>query len=183
MDFSRNAADQVAREPAWTPGWSGRLLMFSFTVFLLSVGVFVGIKFGYRPYLESEIKKIEASIGDFLAQYPRASLDSIRRVASQFGNVGKVLDAYGSPRGVFEWLESTTLPSVSYSKMEFRVKERELTLTAQVRDDDDIARQLELFRRDTTMVERVLFKSASTGARGGLQFAAVLTLKAPGQTK
>jgi len=183
MDFPRNAIDQMTREPAWTPGWSGRLLMFSLTVLLLSVGVFAGLKFGYQPYLDAEVKSIEGEIQIFLEKYPIASREAMRRVASQFANVEKVLASYASPRGVFEWLERTTLPSVSYSQMEFKVKERELVLTAQARDDDDVARQLELFRRDTAMVERVLFKSASTGPRGGLQFTAILTLKAPAQPK
>jgi len=177
MPLPQNAVDQIAREPAWTPGWSGRLLMFSFTILFVSIMVFLGLKFGYSPYLKAKVNDVDAKTAAFLNEYPLATRASIIRVASQFSNLSKILSTYTSSQSVLGWLETHTLPSVSFTKLNVDVLTRSLVLTGETKDNAAIAAQLEVFKKDTTMVERVLFKDAQSASRGGWQFSVVVTMK------
>ena len=60
MPLPSSVAEQTRWEPSRVPGWSGRLLMFSLTVFLVSVMSYLGLALAYKPNLdkrEAEYKK------------------------------------------------------------------------------------------------------------------------------
>src|SRR5882724_4721501 len=111
MPLPQNAVDQISREPAWTPGWSGRLLMFSLTVLFISLVVFLGLKFGYHPYLAARVSDVQAQTAQFLNGYPPATRNAVIRIATQFSNVSKILGGYVSSQDLLDWLETHTLPS------------------------------------------------------------------------
>ena len=58
MALPQKVLEQLGREPPKTPGWAGQFLMFSSTIFFVSLVVYIGLVFGYRPYITSEVKKL-----------------------------------------------------------------------------------------------------------------------------
>ncbi len=178
MPLPQKAVEQLAREPVRTPGWSGRLLMFSGTVFFVSVVVYAGLRFGYEPRLRSQIRALDADISAFDQKIPPGEQEKIVNLHSQFTNLKETLDTKAaSVRAVLGWLERKTSANVAYTKFDFNAQSRTVNLTGQAKSGDDVASQLALFEGDRETVERAAFTNANTGQKGIWQFNVTLTLK------
>jgi len=108
MPLPQKVVEQLGREPPSTPGWSGKLLMFSGTIFFIALSIYFGLSFGYKPYLTEQIKKINKDIEQFGQQVPVA--DQLRLVSfySQLGNIKSLLSAQTVGLRAFDWIEKNT---------------------------------------------------------------------------
>ena len=108
MPLPQKVVEQLGREPPKTPGWSGKLLMFSGTIFFLSISIYFGLRFGYTGYLSGEIQKINDEIRQFGEQVP--VLDQLKLVSfySQLGNIKSLLSAQIIGLRAFDWIEKNT---------------------------------------------------------------------------
>ena len=175
MALPQKAVEQLAREPVRTPGWSGRLLLFSGTIFFVALIIYLSLQFGYEPYLDSQTVKLRMETNAFEQKIPASQREQINNLHSQFENVTQILNQKNAAvLALYAWLEEKTLPNVAYTKFDLNTQTRELSLAGQAKTSDDITSQLALFREDRDAVERVTFTSANVAPRGGWQFNATL---------
>ncbi len=146
MPLPQTVLEQLGREPPKTPGWSGRLLMFSSTILLLSLLIYFGITFGYKAYLNADLKKIEDEKQKLSQEVPEEEQAKIVSFYSQVANLQSLLAThiYSSP--FFGWLEKNTQANVYFNRFNLNIVSNQLTLGGVGKTIDDINQQLAIFQ-------------------------------------
>ncbi len=175
MALPPQAIERLSREPAGTPGWSSRLLMFSVTLLFLSAFSYVGLEFGYRPLLQSQIQKKEGDLKKLSQQIPAADQDKIIAFYSQLSNLKKTLDGHTLATRLFSLLEKNTQASVYFTRFAYNAKNNQVTLTGVAKSVEDAAQQILIFERQPEF-SGVAFNNVSNLPSGQWQFDAQLTL-------
>lgn len=145
MALPQKVLEQLSREPPKTPGWAGQFLMFSATLFFISLFVYLGLVFGYKPYLISEVNKLQDQINSFSQQVPLEEQGKIIDFYSQILNLRSLLENHAATSHLFEWLEKNTQVNVYYERFELNVKTGDLRLGLAGKSIEDINQQLAVF--------------------------------------
>ena len=163
MALPPKAIEQLGREPVRTPGWSGRILMFSSTLFFLSVATYFGIIFGYKPFLTSRLEAVENETRKFSQQVPAAEQENIIIFYSQLVNLRTLLNKQKLASLAFPWLEQHTHRGVYWSSFSLNVDGGSINVSGQARTLEDLAQQL-VSLQGLPEIEDVEFSGASEGA-------------------
>lgn len=175
MALPQQAIDRLVRTSEKTQGAYGDLLLLAGTLFAISIFIWVGLVYGYKPYLETQVTKLNAQIQTFTQQIPVAEQESLIRFYSQLTNLKTILGAHIAPSLFFNWFQGVAQPNVYYSKMTLNVDARQLTLTGVSKTVEDAAEQLALFQNDPNIAS-VSFNNIGSGGNGFWQFVVNLTL-------
>lgn len=146
MPLPPSAIDQFRRDVPHTPAWSGRLFMFSLTVCLAAIGIGLGLRFGYEPYLASRVASLDREMKTFTQEIPIESQETIVRFYSQLTNLRGLLSNRAETSRLLAFLEASTLPSVYYERAEWNGRTRELTLEGKARTVSDATAQVRAFQ-------------------------------------
>lgn len=146
MPLPQKVIEQLGREPPKTPGWSGQLLMFSSTVFFLSLFIYLGLTFGYEAYLNSGLKKVEDEKQRLAQDVPAEEQSKIVNFYSQIANLQSLLanHVYLSP--LFDWLEKNTQTNVYLNKFNLNITSNQLALGGVAKTMEDVNQQLAIFQ-------------------------------------
>jgi energy-coupling factor transporter transmembrane protein EcfT len=157
-------------------GFPWRLFTFSLILFLFSVFVFFGLKFGYVSYLTSETNALDKKIQDLGNRV--SAEDQARFIAfySQLANLKKILDNHGFSGNIFSFLEKNTLGQVYYNDAGFSGPDGELTLKGFAASSETLVSQLAIFDK-APEVAKVVLNQTNTDQRG-VTFALTLTFRA-----
>src|SRR3989344_6926838 len=109
-------------------GWPWRFFSISLVIFLAIIFVYLGLIFGYEPYLNSEIQKIDDQINKILEAVSKEEQEKFIRFYSRLTNLKNLLDNHAAASKIFPLLEKITNQKVSYNSFNLRVPERELEL-------------------------------------------------------
>lgn len=142
MALPQKAIEQLGREPVKTPGWSGRILMLTSSIFLIAVAAYIGIRFGYRPYLQERLDEVQFNLESFAQRIPVAQQQQIITFYSQLVNVRKILDDEKLPTEVFSWLEGHTQANVAFTQFGLNFAGDSIALQAQGRTLEDVIQQV-----------------------------------------
>lgn len=176
MALPEQVVDRLSREPVHTPGWSGQLLMFAGTIFFISLGVYLGLVFGYKSYLDSKIKNLDAQIQKFIQEIPLGDQEELISFYSQFSNLGGILQKHIVPSPLFDWLEQHTGFNVYYIKFTFIPATNQLALIGIAKVAGDFVQQLQIFH-SASAVERINVNSLTSSSNGTWQFDLTLFLR------
>ena len=175
MALPQKVIEQLGRAPVKTPGWSGQLLMFSSTLFFISLTVYLGLIFGYRPYLNSQVKRLNDRIESLSQQVPLEDQKKIINFYAQLVNLRAILNGHIFTTPIFGWLEENTHLNVYYTKAALNTQNQQVTLAGLAKSVNDLAEQLKIFDDDPHVVQ-LNFGNSSIGQGGFWQFNLVLTL-------
>lgn len=176
MPFTESAIAELAREPLRTPGWSSRLLMLSGTIFFVSVFVYFGLVFGYKPYLENQVQKLNDQIQSFSQKISVEDQENIVRFYSQSTNLKTLLGNHVTPSPILRWLEQNTHTGVFFTRFVLNTNQNQLSLSGAGRTAADAGAQAIIFER-AAAVERVNLTSVSVGPTGLWEFTLTLFLR------
>lgn len=174
MAFPQKAFEQLTYASIRTPGWSGQLLMIASTIFFVSLGFYLGIGYGYLPYLRGKLAEVNDEIQSFSQQIPLAEQEKIVAFYSQLVNMRLLLGNHIHTSPLFRWLEENTVKQVAYSKLTVRTGAQEIGLSGYARSADDVAKQLRVFELQQE-VRTVNLSSLTLGSNGLWQFDAKIT--------
>lgn len=177
MALPEQVVARLSREPVHTPGWSGQLLMFAGTIFFISFGVYLGLVFGYKPYLDSKISALDAQIQGFTREIPLSDQEQLASFYSQLSNLGGILQKHVVSSPLFDWLEKHTDANVYYTKFNFSPSTNQLALTGTAKTTSDFIQQLQAFQGESA-VERINVNSLTSSSNGTWQFDLVFFLRA-----
>lgn len=145
MPLPQKVIEQLSREPPRTPGWSSDLLIFSSTIFLISLFIYFGLVYGYRNYLNSEVKTLHDQIQTFGQQVSLEEQTKIINFYSQITNIKSLLLNHIFSSQLLSWLESNTQTNVYWSKFNLDTAGNKLSLIGQARSMNDVVQQLAIF--------------------------------------
>jgi len=171
MALPNKVVEQLGRAPVRTPGWSGRVLMFSGTFLIISVTTFLGIRFGLQPYTTSQVKNLDTRVAEFARQVPVEQQLEIAALYSQVVNLRNLLDKQTSQVEFLRWVERNTNTSVQITELSLENKgkgngSRSLTIAGKARALDNLAEQLNLFRSKSGLIDKVELSSVQPPEAG-----------------
>lgn len=176
MPLPPQAIEHLTREPVFTPGWSRDLLMFSGTLFAVVVFLYLGLTFGYRPYIVSQVHRLDAEIQDFSKQIPVPEQQKLIRFSSQIENIRTLLGAHVAVTPIFSWIERNAHQNVFFTRFSLDVSRRQLALGGTGRSTRDIAEQLSVFQAQPE-TEQVELGKVGSNAPGAWQFDATIVFE------
>ena len=175
MALPPQAVERLVREPVRTQGAYRQLVMLSGTLFFITLIIYLGLQFGYRPYLESSVLNLDSQIREFSAEIPLEEQQEIKHFYSALVNLKTLLGNRSFVSPGLRVLDEGTISSVYYTRASLNTTNNTLALTGIAETENDIARQLGIFEEDTR-VATVKFENAAALSTGGVQFSATLTL-------
>lgn len=175
MPLPQKAIEQIGREPPKTPGWSWRLLMFSNTIFIVALFVYLGLVFGYKPYLNKQVSRLQDQIQAFGEEVPADQQAQIIRFYSQIANLKTILASHVSAAPIFGWLEKNTQANVYWTSFKLDVSGGNLSLSGFGGTMADVTQQLAILQ-SLPEISSMSVSGASQGD-GGWQFGVNLTFR------
>lgn len=160
MALQQPSYEQVVSRAPRSPSWFGQLMAFSVTLLIFSAVVYLGITFGFRPYLENRVIALDQEIEDFTKQVPEQEQKDIATFYSQLANIRTVLAKHTASTAFLDWLEGGTIQQVQLTKVSYNPTSRQVQITGTARSATDVAAQIVAFQ-NLAGVERVDFRSSS----------------------
>ncbi len=169
MPLPEQIANRTAHGPIGTPGWSGQLLMFSGTVFFISLAVYLGIAYGYKPYLERQVAILDEQIKSYTRQITPDEQEKLISFYSQVANLNEILKSRFTPSQIFGWLEKNTGANIYYNGFGFLLADYQVNLSGISKTVDGFSKQMVLFQNNPA-VERASINSFSSAGGNLWQF-------------
>ena len=136
-----------------------RLLIFSAFVFLLVLLSYFGLAFGYNPFLQKAIGEGNAKLDELGRRISADDQRELTKLYSQISNIGKLLSSHVLGSRVLTFLETTTVPQVTYFGADLSAPDRRLTLDGAAASYDELVRQLKAYG-GAREVERMSLESS-----------------------
>lgn len=155
-------------------GWPWRFFLFSLLIAATACVVSVGLAFGYKPFLESNLAQQDANIKELGKVVPQAQQEEFIRFYSQLANLDGVLKGHVTASPFFGFLEGRTNASVAFTSLEVRVPERKAVLEGVARDYATLAEQLQAFSTAPEVAGMIV--NDSNASDGRVRFRLTLTL-------
>jgi hypothetical protein len=147
-------------------GLPWRLLVFAGVLFGLAVAIFLGLKFGYAQYLDSQAKALDQKINDLARQVKQEDQQNFINFYSQLVNLKKVLDRHSFASNVFNFLERNTLGQVYYNRAEYAAEDHSLILNGLADSPETLIQQLSVFNKaaelDNVVLQQIQFDAKGT---------------------
>lgn len=155
--------------------WPWRILVFSIIFFGITIFLYSGMLFGYKPYLDSRIKGLDGEISNLTKTIGEENQKNLINFYSQLVNVQNLLNRHQTVSKIFDFLEKNTNNQVQYSSLNLSLAEKNLKLEGNVVDYNILVKQLEAFRQ-ASEIEKVFLEDSKLG-EGGIHFSIKLILK------
>ena len=156
-------------------GWPWRFFLFSLLVGITTGVVYVGLVFGYTPFLNTRISEQQDALEQLGRVIPQKQQQEFVAFYSQLANLQTVLQNHIIASRLFGLLESRTSGLVFYTVMEARVPERKVLLEGSAASYAAFAQQLQSFTI-APEVENVIVNDSSA-LDGRVKFRLSLALK------
>ena len=176
MPDTRNVLEEQLRKsgnriPAELP-W--QLLLFSFAILALAVASYLGMIFGYQPYLESRIEGANAQIKESEKTIDGEQQKNLTNIYSQLSNIKALLDSHIITSTLFDELEKNTYPQVYYNNLNLSLSEKKLELRGVSQDYITLVKKLDAFKSSGLFSDVILDNTKLNSE--GISFSIRITL-------
>jgi Tfp pilus assembly protein PilN len=127
-------------------GLPWRFLAFMIISFILLVFLYVGMEFGYKPYLDRQIKNYDMEIKKITTALETTNEQNLAQIYSQFVNIQTLLKNHLQPSKLFTFWENTIHPKVYYTSFTLSIPERGLSISGVAQDFKSVIEQMEIYR-------------------------------------
>lgn len=162
----------LERVPSGVPR---RFLAFSILLFLAVLLGYLGLVFGYAPFLKGQINDSKTKLETLGRQISANDQEELVRLYSQVNNIERLLSSHVLASRSLSFLESNTAPYVTYTGTNLSVPDRRLALEGVAASYDELVRQLTALER-APEVERVSLEGSDV-SDGVVRFRVNLVLK------
>jgi Tfp pilus assembly protein PilN len=170
VEHPQSLLEEELRKPEEVEiGWPWRLLVFSFFIFIVVLITFLGIKFGYQPYLDNKIKTLDSEIDKLSQSVSQSQIDDFIAFYSQLSNLKVLLNNHVFGSNVLKFLEDNSLKSVVYISADVDARLKGIKLSGVVPSYEALAQQIEVFRQ-SPLVKEVSFKKAQQNEQKEIGF-------------
>ena len=183
MAYKQSAIEtELGKQEKLRTGWPWRLMFVAFLVFGSMAAIFLGIIFGFQPYLKSQLSAVDAKLNQLVASISDEQQKNILNFYSQLSNIGGVLNSRNQATKYVDFLEKNVLKSVYFNLVSLSFKEGAATISAdgQTLNYDSLAQQIEVFKEAPEIADVILGSSRiiESGKTGSLvNFTVTLTFK------
>lgn len=147
-------------EESPTVGVPWHLMIFTFILFLLSIILFAGLRFGYAGYLDNQIAEVDNKMEELNSQVTKGEQEDLLDFYSQLLNLKKILKERGFSQNIFSFLEDNTHSLVYFTGVKYSDAGPSLELTGQANSPKTVVEQTALFEK-LSEVRKVSLKKLS----------------------
>jgi len=148
MQYTQSALEEELKRAERLPvGWPWRLLLFSVIVFGATIAGYLGISLGYQPYLNSQIKTLDAKIANLTQTVGEEQQKNLVLLYSQLSNIQNLLNSHTAASKVLDLLEKNTQPQIYYLSLSFSLAGKDIQLDGSAPNYGVLAQQLEVFKQ------------------------------------
>ena len=144
-------------------GWPWRLFLFSVLIAATSLVAYVGMEFGYKFYLQSQIQAKDQAIKDLTQKVSEQDQEKFINFYSQMANLKVLLDEHIIVSKIFPFLETNTNKLVYFNVLDFNFKDRRLSLEGFAQSYEILAQQLEALNRAPEVNQLLVNESQTQG--------------------
>lgn len=170
--FHQELAEKINREPQVGGGLPAKLLMFSVSIFVIILVIYLGMIFGYEPYLNARLNKIDNQVKITESQISPSDKTLLVNYASQITNIKAILDNHIISSNLLNFLNKNTDANVYFSRLNLTVFNNQVQLSGLAKSMDDLVGQLAAWQ-NSPAVAQVNFSRISAIPQG-LSFGATL---------
>lgn len=156
-------------------GWPWKFFLFSVLVLLTTAVLYLGLDFGYKPFLKSRIESLNQSIEELSQIIPKDQQEGLIRFYSQVVNLQSLLASHVNVSKVFNFLQNNTNKSVFFSRADLMIGERRLNLEGFASNYEIFSQQLEAFNVAPEVENLVV--NESSAVEGRVRFKLFLILR------
>ncbi|MEK7555311.1 MAG: PilN domain-containing protein [Patescibacteria group bacterium] len=173
--YNQSPLEQELRAEKLSLGLPWRILLLAIIVFGATVFIYFGMLLGYKPYLNSQLKKVDSEISILSEKVGEEQQNNLTEFYSQLTNIQRLFNSHILSSNVFGLLEENTNKGVFFASMNLSVKEKEVRLDGIASSYKILAEQLELFRLNPK-IEQIYLKNSQL-REGAVSFTINLILK------
>ncbi len=177
MAYTKTALEEELKRAEKLPvGWPWRLLTFTTIVFGVMVAGYLGMNLGYKSYLNSRIKSLDAKITNLNQAVDEEQQKNLVTIYSQWINIQNLLNSHITPSKFFDFLEKNTHSQIYYVALNLSLMEKSIKLEGVSPDYIVLAQQLELFQ-GIPEIEKVFLEDSRALEAGSIRFSIRLIFK------
>jgi hypothetical protein len=160
-------------------GFPWRLLIISFVVFGLTVLLWAGIKFGYIPFLNSQLDKVTSSFNSLSQKVSADQQKSLTDFYSQLYNIQTLQNNHKYPARLFDFLERNIYSGLNITNFEANLDGGDIRFDGVAFDFQTLVNQLSLLRMDPNVSLVTLESSRQRDLKegGGVSFSIKMSIK------
>lgn len=166
MPLPTPVAEKLSQRSADTPSWFSQLILFSGTIFVVSMIVFGGLEFGYKPYLTKQLDALDAKIEETAKSIPAERQEKLISFYSQIENAKTAMDSRFAVFPVFRWLEENMLVGTTIAKLSIFGQKRTVNVSGYTKTLPGLYSQIQQFQSQKN-VKKVSFSNTSQIPTGG----------------
>ncbi len=175
MALPEQVIEQLGRESVKTPGWSSGILFFSGTILGIMVVIYLGITFGYEPYLNGGIAQTKTQMATLSQSISSADQAKLVTYYSQVSNLQALVAGHVFLSPFFAWLEENTEANVYYGSLSFSSR-NQVNLNVFARTQADVNQQIATFESSGDVKQISLSNVSFSPSAGAWMFSATFTL-------
>jgi hypothetical protein len=176
MPLPQQVIEQLGRGSVKTPGWSLGILFFSGSILCVMVAIYLGLTFGYEPYLNGSIAQAKSQMNVLGNSISSADQAKLIAYYSQVSNLNTLVSEHVFFSQFLTWLEGNTEANVYYGSLNFTSK-NQVALTVFARTQADVNQQIAIFESSSDVIGVSVSNISFSAPAGMWTFALTLTLK------
>ena len=153
MALPQKVVDRLAWEKPKTPGWSGHMLILTFTVFIFTLFAYFGLRFGLVAYLQNQVLGIDEEIASLQAHITGDDQKNLSSFYSQLVNVQTLLRGHVHVSPLFSWVEEHTARDVQITSFSVAPGTQTLSLGLVAKDFDTMIQQIARLQENEDLKE------------------------------
>jgi hypothetical protein len=144
MPLPEKVIEQLGREPSSTHGWAIGALLFSGGILFFAIAMYVGLAFGYEPYVQSQLTAEQNKVSALNQSIPGNDQSQLIGYYSQIANLQVLLQQHTAATKLFSWLEKNTEANIYFQSLSLTTG-NQITLTGIGSTEADINQQVAIF--------------------------------------
>lgn len=161
--YTETANDRFLKDHV-SVGWPWRMFILFTLLFACSVIAYLGLLFGYEPYVASQIIKTENELTSLSAQISPDKQNNFVEFYSQISNLKGMLATHVISSKLLPLIEAATDQKVVYTSTNLTILDRTLKIQGYASSYEVLAGQLALYE-NAPWVERVVLDDSSTAGK------------------
>lgn len=175
MPLPQQVVEQLSRETPRAPGWSTGILLFSGTVLGFVILIYLGLTYGYAPYLNGQISHADDQIKSLDQSISGDEQAKLATFYSQITNLRSLTTNHVYFSYFLNWLSENTEANVYYTSMSYSSK-NQISLAGVAKTQADLNQQLAIFETVPDVMDVSISSMSSVQNSTSWSFSVTLTM-------
>lgn len=175
MALPQQVVEQLGREPADTQGWAFGAVLFSGGILFLTIIIYLGMSYGYEPYLQGKITDAQNQIATLNNSISPTDQSNLIHFYSQISNLKTLLQKHTLTSQFFTWLGNNTEANIYYQSFSLAAGYK-VTATGHAATEADVNQQIAIFENSPEVNSVSVSNVGQAPTNGGWNFTMLLTM-------